>query len=345
MKQRDIPLDILRVLACIMVVAIHSPLPSENANGVFLTALSYFTAPCIGLFFMVSGALLLPVKGDYVPFLKRRLGKIIWPTVIWTIIYIALNLSKNPDRVNIVQTLLSVPFSAQGHGVLWFMYTLTGLYLIAPLLSPWLEKASKKDLQIVMALWALTLCYPVLEELVGIRIDESQTGVLYYFGGYAGYFLLGYYLKNYPGSIPFPIAAFVAVAGIAGLLLTKWFNVDIDFYRMFWCLSIFIVALCVVVWKSVVFIVKYLSVKELRLTVRISNLSFGIYLCHILIMREILWNISLIRSIDNYILQSFVIFGLTFILSVAVCEFLSRMPFAQFIIAYKKTRRERNLPS
>lgn len=60
MKERDLSLDIIRIIACVMVVIMHSPMPSSRANGLFLSSLSYFTAPCIGLFFMVSGALLLP---------------------------------------------------------------------------------------------------------------------------------------------------------------------------------------------------------------------------------------------------------------------------------------------
>ena len=60
MKQRDYALDLLRIVACVMVVMMHSPIPSADANGLLLSSLSYFTAPCIGLFFMVSGALILP---------------------------------------------------------------------------------------------------------------------------------------------------------------------------------------------------------------------------------------------------------------------------------------------
>lgn len=66
MKKRNLHLDIVRILACIMVILMHSPIPSSNnANGLLLSSLSYFTAPCIGLFFMVSGALLLPPPYHY----------------------------------------------------------------------------------------------------------------------------------------------------------------------------------------------------------------------------------------------------------------------------------------
>ena len=64
-KQRYINLDIIRILACLMVVTMHAPMPNENAIGIFNAALSYYNTPCIGLFFMVSGALLLPIKGGW----------------------------------------------------------------------------------------------------------------------------------------------------------------------------------------------------------------------------------------------------------------------------------------
>lgn len=37
MKERDLSLDIIRIIACVMVVIMHSPIPSGNANGLFLS--------------------------------------------------------------------------------------------------------------------------------------------------------------------------------------------------------------------------------------------------------------------------------------------------------------------
>lgn len=332
MRTRDISLDVIRLLACMLVVAMHSPIPSSSANGIFLSALSYFTAPCIGLFFMVSGSLLLPVKENYYTFIRRRFGKVIFPALFWTIIYVVLKIYKNPQSVDVVQTLCSIPFSVQGNGVLWFMYTLVGLYLIAPILSAWLERACKTDLQIALALWGITLCYPLLEPFV--VINESNTGILYYFGGYAGYFLLGYYVKKYPDDISFPISVGISILGIISLLAIKHYGIKIDFYRAFWYLSIFVAAMCVAIWKVIVLIVRKMEIKESKRITSLSNLSFGIYLCHILVMRELLWNVYLIINISNYILQTAVVFILTFILSVLLCEFLARLPFAKFLIGF-----------
>ena len=108
---------------------------------------------------------------------------------------------------------------------------------------------------------------------------------------------------------------------------------------MFWYLSIFVVALSVTIWKSVVAIVKRVKIKETKLIARLSNLSFGIYLCHILIMREMIWNINWIDSMTNYVLQSALIFVLTVVISAILCELLSRLPFAQALIGYRYSRK------
>ncbi len=83
-------LDVVRLLACSMVVLMHSPMPTCHENRLLVLGIGYLTAPCIGLFFMVSGALLLPVRNDAKDFLQKRLGKILAPTVVWTLFYISV---------------------------------------------------------------------------------------------------------------------------------------------------------------------------------------------------------------------------------------------------------------
>lgn len=155
--------DILRTIACLMVIAMHSPISSGavQSNGLFLSSLSYLTAPGIGLFFILSGALLLPVKEETSLFLRKRLGKVIWPTVFWSFFYLLAEYLLNGQSLSI-RKFASILFSAQGHGILWFMYTLIGLYLLAPIISRWLEKASKKEVGFYLLLGVITMCYPVL---------------------------------------------------------------------------------------------------------------------------------------------------------------------------------------
>lgn len=63
-KHRTTYLDIIRIVACVMVITMHAPFLGKGAlaHGSFLVLSSYLTSPCVPLFFMVSGALLLPCK-------------------------------------------------------------------------------------------------------------------------------------------------------------------------------------------------------------------------------------------------------------------------------------------
>lgn len=67
--ERNYKLDLLRVIAIMMIILMHSPMP-KSAPGFVLVGISYFTAPGIGLFFMISGALLLGNNMNTSAFLK-----------------------------------------------------------------------------------------------------------------------------------------------------------------------------------------------------------------------------------------------------------------------------------
>ncbi len=70
----------------------HSPgaFAGQAESGLFQSTLYYLTAPCIGLFFMVSGALLLPVREDASAFIRKRMMKILCPTLVWTAFYMVI---------------------------------------------------------------------------------------------------------------------------------------------------------------------------------------------------------------------------------------------------------------
>lgn len=55
MNARDFSLDIIRILACMMIVLMHSPMPDLGIAGVVLCGISYLTAPGIGLFLWSAG--------------------------------------------------------------------------------------------------------------------------------------------------------------------------------------------------------------------------------------------------------------------------------------------------
>ena len=143
-RERIYHADIIRIVACLMVVLMHSPMPGPKLIPIFTSGLTYFTMPCIGLFLTLSGYLLLPVKAtptESFNFAIGRVKKFIWPIILWSLIYLTVNGTfTSGDLRQIAHKIASIPFYPQ-EGVLWYMYVLVGLYFVAPVISPWLQQA------------------------------------------------------------------------------------------------------------------------------------------------------------------------------------------------------------
>lgn len=317
-----------------MVVLMHSPMPEIGTSGLVLSTISLLTAPCIGLFFMVSGALLLPIKEDARTFLSKRFSKILFPTLFWTLFYLIV-IHRPFEWGRFLRQLISIPFSVQGHGIVWFMYVLAGLYLMTPVISPWIRAASKRQIQFYLCLWLITMCYPLLQLV--LVVNNSVTGATYYFSGYIGYYVLGYYLKRYPLRLHNGVLLLLWIVPFFVATYCKLQHIAVDFYSIFWYLSIFTVMMCVA-WFRWIQGSRRIVLMEgslQRLIVNFSNASFGVYLIHIFIMRYILWRMDAIRQLDG-ITQIVVTWVITELLSYAIVRLIAQLPFADYIIGYKK---------
>lgn len=335
--QRIVYLDYIRSFSCIMIILMHAPMPGIQLPSGLLAGISFITAPALVLFFMVSGALLLPTKLSCRDFYVKRLTKVIYPTFFWTFFYTFVNLMTGKVHCNeLLRIILSIPFSAQGHGILWFMYTLIGLYLLTPIISPWLANAQKKEVEFLLLLWGITLFYPLIKDY--LSINEASTGILYYFTGYAGYYLLGYYLHRYGKTIGLWWLFFLLLipccfAATARITHIKW-----DFYSVFWYLSIF-TAMMSVFWYL---LIQRIDIDKcsappylLKHIMSFSNYTFGIYLIHIFVMRNICWHILSWLGIMN-VLQIPLTLLFTLGASYITVACMSRLPFSKYIIGIKK---------
>lgn len=90
-------LDVVRLVAMFTVVCCHSADPFNFYPGeppANIAEIKWWGAvygsllrPCVPLFVMITGALLLPVKGEVAPFYRKRIGRVFWPFLIWSVIY------------------------------------------------------------------------------------------------------------------------------------------------------------------------------------------------------------------------------------------------------------------
>ena len=92
-NERVVWLDLLRFAGILMVIAAHSvdiynATPQENSDNSFWGAfIGSMMRPCVPLFAMMTGLLLLPVRESASQFYRRRIPRVLFPMLIWSAIY------------------------------------------------------------------------------------------------------------------------------------------------------------------------------------------------------------------------------------------------------------------
>ena len=94
--QHIVWLDVVRFVAMFTVVCCHCTDPfnfypgtAPNIGEIKLWGAIYgaLLRPCVPLFVMITGALLLPVRGEISVFYKKLIPRVLWPFLIWSVIY------------------------------------------------------------------------------------------------------------------------------------------------------------------------------------------------------------------------------------------------------------------
>ncbi len=232
-KARIVWLDGVRLAAMLMLVCCHATGPFNYLPDTTLPEapdIKFWGAlwgaamrPCVPLFVMLTGALLLPVKTDATLFCRKHIFRVLWPFLIWSAAYSFLpwlaglaDISHDTaaafmpyagDAINnrtlaaAFNYILQIPFNNSPLAVpMWYIYLLIGLYLYMPIFSAWVKQASRRSQRRYLLLWGVTLCVPfwinfVRDNLWGLT-PFNEFGMLYYFAGFNGYLLLGHYLRN-----------------------------------------------------------------------------------------------------------------------------------------------------
>ncbi|EKN19493.1 hypothetical protein HMPREF1076_00415 [Parabacteroides goldsteinii CL02T12C30] len=221
--------DLLRFVAIMMVICIHctdpfnvSPEARSNPEyNLWGSIYGAFLRPCVPLFVMLTGMLLLPIQQDMGQFYKKRMMRVIVPFLIWSLLYNLFPLltgimgwdssiltkmfayaGENPSQSweSSLHNIYMIPFNFNIYTIpLWYIYILIGLYLFIPFFSAWLKQATDKQMKVFLFIWGITLFLPYCNEYISNYILSTcawnNFGTLYYFAGFNGYLLLGYYLN------------------------------------------------------------------------------------------------------------------------------------------------------
>ncbi|WP_345950881.1 acyltransferase family protein [Mucilaginibacter sp. PAMB04274] len=198
-------IDNLRVVAITFVIGIHvtaygvvNEVNKVGATNNWWVCNFYESAfrCCVPFFLMLTGALLLPQELPLTAFLKKRLNRILWPAIFWGCVYVAYNFgikhkNEGQEAFGNIGPWLSTQLLDGPIYSYWYIYVLIGLYLIIPILQPWIQKASNRALQYFLIIWVITLALNQFK-----AVPASSPIELRYFSGYVGFLILGHYLAN-----------------------------------------------------------------------------------------------------------------------------------------------------
>ncbi len=169
MKDRKKYLDILRTLACFFVVVNHFSfgfLGFDNIEPGSITywihlLLSIFCKFAVPLFFMISGALLLPKKESLADLYRKRVSRIVGTLVIASCIYYL------SERFLIGSDIsLTRMYSSEMLYHLWYLYAYIAYLILLPFLRIIAEKLTKDLFVYMLSFYVFIIAIlPVLELL------------------------------------------------------------------------------------------------------------------------------------------------------------------------------------
>lgn len=323
MRQREniAWIDCLRVLACFLVVFSHCCDPYVarfNADyPAFLQGCGLGSAVrcCVPLFVMMTGVLLFPVQVSVGDFYQKRIKRLVLPLVFWSLFlpvayYFYFNWV-DTGSASIDKTLFTTEMTwrklytfvfnfTYDTTPLWYLYMLVGLYFIIPILSSWMQQASRKDIKTFLTVWVISLFIPYIRMLAPVlgymgnyghmglwgECDWNAYGTFYYVSGFIGYLVLAYYLVRYPlqwswnktlgiGISMFLVGYAITYGGY--LIMQEYFPGNYAYLEIVWLFS----GINVFMMTFPIFVVvqKLPLINNRRLS-RMASMTFGIYLCH-----------------------------------------------------------------
>ena len=337
-QSRVVWLDVVRFFAMFLLICCHSADPfnfyggndTSNIDQINFWGQIYgsFFRPCVPLFVMLTGALLLPVKDETSFFYKKRITRVLWPFLIWSFIYcitpyifglfgldgntlIQYYPSDDVFKLTLGDAairILNIPFNFSSFDIhMWYIYLLIGLYLYIPIFSAWVEKASQKAKLYFLLAWGITLFLPYyynyVNEYLWGTCSWNAYGMLYYFAGFNGYLLLGHYIRHYINWTLKKTLIISIPMFIVGYLITYFgfsymANLDghtEDQLELFFTFN----SINVVIETIPIFLIaKKITIKSQKIIHLLANLTlcgFGIYMIHELIVGPV---ITLMRALN-----------------------------------------------
>lgn len=338
-KQRETNLDILRIIALLAVILIHTfgmydDIVSKNEiNAKIFTFVSAIITWQVPVYVMISGRFFLDTERKIT---GKKIVNSVWRLVaafvVWNIVYQAYYILTGTYSDLNINGILSQAIVGPFH--FWYLYMLICLYAIVPFLRKIAENKRLMEYFIILFLLFEFLTYYGTElPLIGSTVSEVLVKTNFHFAiGFSGYYILGYYLYKYKLSdklefLLYGIALILLIAaGIATVHRASVEGCNGEWYTKYLMPNIAVEASAIYVFFTKRVSKHQFSDKSIKLITKLSEYSFGVYLVHALVA-EVISGFNLIPININPLISLAVNVLIVFVISNIIVWLLRLIPF------------------
>ncbi|HGS1688440.1 TPA: acyltransferase [Streptococcus pneumoniae] len=328
-KFKDINLDLLKVIACVGVVLLHTEMGGfkETGSWNFSTYLYYLGTYSIPLFFIVNGYLLLGKKEITYSYILQKVKWILitvlsWPLIVW--------LFKRDFSVNPIKKLIGSLVQKGYFFQFWFFGALILIYICLPVLKQFLN-SKRSYLYFLSVLLVIGLIFELTNIVLQMPIQAYviQTFRLW---TWLFYYILGGFISQFDkNTIKNGFKRWMKVIAVLLLLVSPFilFFIAKTTYYNFFAEYFYDILLVKVVSVGIFLTIFSLVLNENsnKWIIFLSNQTMGIFIIHTYIMKvwEKLFGFSFMGS---YLL--FAIFTLS--VSFIIVGMLMKIPYFNRIV-------------
>lgn len=296
-NKRLVNADLVRVLAMLMVILLHTILNFTIRPDFFPSKLYFLFEPivalaktCVLLFFMLSGYLVVAKQRSLKDNFNKTSQKILLPLVFFSLVNVAYSWTKFPYDGHNFQDFLTYQLASLVNfpsSPLWFLIVLFFLYLLNPVLQLVFKNEETKDIAKFITFLALlfSLLTTIMSFLVN-RVDLFFNNFTAW-TGFAFFYLYGAlakkkWIKINQNKINISLILIGITLTMVGDYLTMWQKAqDIDFVFNDYTgnyLSFSVLMTAVALFNFLM----SLNLTKIKISILawLANLSFGIYLIH-----------------------------------------------------------------
>ncbi len=337
MNRRIAYFDVLNIAACLGVIFLHcngnAHIYADNLawkQALLIEVWLYWPVP---VFFMLSGATLMDYRDKYdtKTFFLRRSTKTVIPFIFWSLLNVLIYSGESflsDPRVWINSIILT-----KAENIYWFFIPLFAVYIAMPVLS--LLKDNRRILRYMTgAAFILMSVLPVVLPLAGISHNSNMT--IPVAGGYVIFVLLGYILstEDIPKKSRIAIYLLGAAGGLFRLIYTYVSStakgaIDKTLFNYIGFYSVLLASAVFVLFRYSP-IDSFVSARPRLASVlrKTAGCSFGIYLIHMLIFRELIVKFIRIYTWPFRLIAPFIIYAI----GLAVVLILKKVPVLRKLI-------------